>query len=322
MAGTAFALAALVLYAATTLLTRLATDSADSDLGLLLVMVVTAVCAGGLLLLQAATGRSPGAFPPIAVLTFCAAGVFSAFLGRWLLFEAVVRLGAARASAFQTSSPVFTALFGWAILADRPSAGALAAMILTLGGLALVADQPARGPRTVAGALASSLPRASEAHPDGPPWSTRRLLVLGLSSAASYALGNICRAYGVRLWNEPLWGVFLGAATGLGLHLLMSARQSPSKLIRRLLDANRHGMRLFLVVGVSGLAAQICTIVAMRNLPVAEVAAIMTGTPLLVYPVSYLFMRRSEALTAYSAAGLALALGGIGFLVVRPLIAG
>lgn len=303
MIGTTAAVSALFLYAVTTLLTRFATDRTQSDLGLMVVMLVTVLSAAILLVAAWIFGYAPSTIAWLPVTAFCAAGFFSAFLGRWLMFESVVRLGAARASAFQTVSPLFTALFGWILLSDQPTVSNVIAMLTTLAGLILVTH---RGDSDPASASAENIHRGRS-----------NLLLLGLASAAAYALGNICRAYAVRQWNEPLMGTFLGAATGLALQMTIGIKAS--HLVTRLKNADRSGLWLFAGIGVLGLAAQIFTVVAMRHLPVGEVALIMTATPLLVFPASWVLLRRSEAITVRAIIGLVIALCGIAYLLGKPL---
>jgi drug/metabolite transporter (DMT)-like permease len=47
------------------------------------------------------------------VLLYAIAGAFSTYLGRWFFFESIARLGPAKASIFQVSSPLFTVIVAW-----------------------------------------------------------------------------------------------------------------------------------------------------------------------------------------------------------------
>jgi len=297
--GVVAALASLCLYAITTLLTRLATDRVSSEVGLMVVTAVSVVSCVIAVVAMGVAGWVPSGASVGPVLAFCAAGVFSAYLGRWLLFESVIKLGPARASAFQTSVPAFTALVGWIFLGEYLAADEWLAMATTLAGLLLVSQhgsgQQAAGP---------THPRLR--------WDLR-LLGIGLASALSYALGHVCRGYAIRSWNEPLLGVLLGAVTGLLLQVLAGGRMRA--VWARVAASDRAGLGISAGVGLLGMIAQLLAIWAMLSLTTGKVALIMTATPLLVFPASWLFFKRFESITRYTVLGLLLALSGIGYLV-------
>jgi drug/metabolite transporter (DMT)-like permease len=84
---------------------------------------------------------------------FAAAGGFSTYLGRWFFYESVVRFGPAKASIFQISSPLFTAMMAWLLLGERLTLLVALGMVMTIAGLMLVSSKPdffsgaARSPR-------------------------------------------------------------------------------------------------------------------------------------------------------------------------------
>ncbi len=69
---------------------------------------------------------------------FLLAGAFSTYLGRWFFLESVVRFGPSRASIFQITSPLFTALMAWGLLNEALQPLELGGMGLALGGLLLI----------------------------------------------------------------------------------------------------------------------------------------------------------------------------------------
>ncbi len=293
------ALSSLVIYALTTLLTRLATDRVRSDVGVIVVTAVSVLSSLIAVLAMLGNGWMPSSASLGPILAFCASGLFSAYLGRWLLFESVIHLGPARASAFQTSVPVFTALVGWLLLGEQLALKEWAAMATTLFGLLLVSQIRPRNQEV----------RLSAAR----RWNLR-LLGIGLVSALAYAAGHVCRGYAIRVWNEPLLGVLLGAATGLVLQILTGG--NIRALWSRLVTSDRTGLGIFASVGLLGMIAQLLAIWAMLSLTTGKVALIMTATPLLVFPASWLFFKRFETITRLTVVGLLLALLGIVYLLV------
>ncbi len=294
------ALSSLIVYALSTLLTRLATDRVRSDLGVMVVTTVGVLSSIAVLLAMLCKGWMPSDTSPGPVLAFCASGLFSAYLGRWLFFESVVKLGPARASAFQTSVPVFTALFGWLLLGEHLGGSDWLAITTTLVGLLLVSQQ-------------GSIVKVQVNFGSVRRWNLR-LLFIGLGSSLAYAAGHVCRGYAVRIWNEPLLGVLLGAVTGLVLQLL--AGGSNRVLWSRLIAADRVGLGIFAAVGLLGMIAQLLAIWAMLSLSTGKVALIMTATPLLVFPASWLFFKRYEIINGMTVFGLLMALIGITYLMV------
>jgi drug/metabolite transporter (DMT)-like permease len=67
---------------------------------------------------------------------------FSTYLGRWFFYESVVRFGPAKASIFQISSPLFTAMMAWLLLGERLTLLVALGMVMTIAGLMLVSCKP------------------------------------------------------------------------------------------------------------------------------------------------------------------------------------
>jgi drug/metabolite transporter (DMT)-like permease len=311
----------LVFFSSTTLLTRLASDRVNSNLGFLVATTVNVVLCGAAVILYSLMRAEPAGWNPAAFGLFMAAGFFTTFLGRYFFFESVVRMGAARASIFGTTSPVFTALFGWIFLRDEVSLPSLVAMAMVLTGLALVAQRSSPPPvaDTSPGGDDTAGGNTGNTGNEGRDGSWRTLMYIGIGSSAAYAVGNVLRAQGVRSWNEPITGALIGAATGLALQLIVGRGRFDIRASLR--GADPVGVRLYMAVGTSNIIAQVLAIAAVRYLPVAEVVLITSASPLIVFPLSYIFLRSSEAITRLAVLGLLLSLGGVGYLVSRPLFA-
>lgn len=289
----------MVIYALTTILTRLAADRVKSDIGLIVVTTVAVLSSFAAQLFLVVIGWTPSDFNLSAVLAFCASGFFSSYLGRWLLFESVVKLGPARSSAFLTSVPLFTGFFGWAILGEHLSLNDWLAMTTTLVGLLLV-SQPSSNQKKQANLLSVR------------SWNLK-LLGIGLGSSFAYAAGHVCRGYAIRNWNEPVLGVLIGAVSGLILQILIGG--NIRSLWGRVFESNRFGLGIWAAVGLFGMIAQILAIWAMLILPTSKVALIMTATPLLIFPASWLFLKRYETINRVTVVGLFLTLLGIVYLI-------
>ena len=306
---------ALVLFAGGTMVTKAAAQRIDLGLGFLIATIINVFFAALVLGVQLVLRAEPLEWNAQSMWLFVMAGGFSTYLGRWFFYESVVRSGPARASVFQVSSPLFTALVAWLVLGESLALESLAAVALTISGLILVSfastkmpdATPAAAPvqRAVAASLLGSLKR----------YALGSVLAMGLASSLAYAIGNVLRGSAIRAWHEPVLGALLGALAGLGLHLIFS--RDKAALASRLRSADRRGILIFTMLGVTTITAQMCTIASMRYLPVAIAALVTLCSPLLVFPLSYWLLKNSDKVTGRTVLGCALALLGIVMIVLR-----
>lgn len=306
--GMALATAALCMFSLNILVVKLAADRVSLDLGFLIAVTVNLLFCGLLLGVQLLVSTNGIAWSWRGTVLFAVAGLFSTYLGRWFFFEAVVRLGSAKASLFQVSSPGFAALIAWIFLGESISAVGIAAIALTMAGLMLIGyvpgvfsrAAPGAGNAAAAASLLSRLKRSS--------------LMLGMAAAAAYAIGTVFRGAAVRSWNEPVLGALFGAATGLLLHAVLSREMSTFAV--RMRSADRRGMQLFAVSGILTILAQICSIWSLRYMEVALSNLITLCTPLLVIPGGYFLFKKKEEISLRSWLGGAMALAGVATLIL------
>ena len=298
---------ALILFTVAILATKAASSRIALSTGFLIATAVNVVFAAAALVVQMTLRGEGLSWNGKALLLFAAAGVFATYLGRWFFYESVARFGPAKASVFQISSPLFVALLTWLVLDEKLTRPVVFGMALALTGLALVAYKPGFFARQQ---LAVDLPDNGFA---------KRILasvfVLGLISSAAYAVGNVLRGAAVRSWPEPIAGALMGAITGLALHVLLTPNKSA--LLRDFKTANRQGMALYAVVGVANISGQICTIAAMRYIPLSVAALVTLCTPLLVIPLSLYLFKDQDAVRATALLGAALTLAGIALIILR-----
>lgn len=299
--------AALLFFTAAILLTKAASNRISLGLGFLVATAVNVLFAGSALVLQLVLRGTGLQWNMQAFLLFVLAGVFATYLGRWFFYESVARFGPAKASVFQVSSPLFTALIAWAVLDENLSRWTALGMLMAILGLLLLAYKPGFFSRQTIGA---DVVRKR--------FSTRVLqsvLLLGLCSSGAYAIGNVLRGAAVRSWPEPIAGALIGAIAGLALHLLLGSERSG--LFQRLRAAPRSGVWLYAMVGVANISGQMSAIGSMRFIPLSVAALVTLCTPLLVFPLSYWLFKNQETLKVSTVCGGALTLLGIGIVVLR-----
>lgn len=303
--GSMLAFAALALFATNIVVTRIAMRHLAIDAGFLVAVLVNVIFAALVTGAELAWRRQPPRIEAYAFAMFALAGVFTTYLGRWFFFEAVARLGAARASTFQVSSPLFTALVAWAFLGERLSATTASAMVGVVYGLLVVGAPVGRAaPAIVTRAPGRGIIALASAG-----------LLVGLGSSLAYAIGNVLRGAAIHRSPEPALGALLGAITGLALHAALN--RSRRKLPALLRAADRRGLALYALSGALTITAQMLTIASMSYIPVSIAALITLCTPVFVIPASHVLFGADERITARVILGTVLTLAGIAVIVLR-----
>lgn len=307
--GYLLAVVALVLFTSGILVTKVASSRIDLGLGFLIATSTNVLFAGLAFALQLWLHTEGVAWSWRGFVLFALAGAFSTYLGRWFFYESVVRFGPSRASVFQVSSPLFTALMAWLLLGEYLTTLMGVSMLVTVAGLILVSYKPgffARGATAVV-STAPVLTRKERLF--------QSVLVLGMGSSLAYAIGNVMRGAAIRAWNEPVLGALLGAVVGLSLHLAFSSGKR--EMLAGLRSASRSGLWLYALLGVTTIAAQMCAIAAMRYIPLSIATLITLCTPVLVFPLSRLLFKNSEEVSRITIVGCVLTLLGIFIIVLR-----
>jgi drug/metabolite transporter (DMT)-like permease len=233
------------------------------------------------------------------VTAFALAGIFSTYLGRWLVFKSIESIGPSGASALQSTSPLLTALFAWVFLGEV--IGWMGVSGITLAILGLMAMSRGLQKRASDHCSADGKGRVGHAMLSGS-------LIFGIASSAAYSGSHLFRGSAVRVWNEPLLGATIGAAAGL-LVLLLASR-TKLKGYRLEILANPRGAALFTGIGVLQFIAQSLVIASMKYIPVSVAALISMCTPLIVMPLSYFLLRNHEKLNWVMALGIFITLCG------------
>lgn len=313
--GYALAGLALLLFAASILLTRLATARVPLSTGFVVSLAVNVLVAALMFSVELALRDRPLGLDGGGIASFLVAGVLTTYLGRWFFYGCVARLGPAKASTFHVSSPLVTAVLGWLFLGERLPPTAVAAMLGTSFGLYLVSTSQ----RSAAPAI---LDAADGIAVSATPGLSARMgawfrsgVALGVGSSLAYGLGNVMRGLGIARWDEAVAGALLGAIAGLALQFIVSAGMG--RTLDALRAADRRGVALYAVIGCTTIVAQVLTIAAMAHAPVAIVALITLCTPLLVFPASFLLLGNEEGITGRAVTGAMLALAGIAVIVLR-----
>lgn len=315
--GELLAILALVMFSMNIIVTKIASARVAVSLGFLISVTVNVLFAFLLVTFQIALRQEALQIDVSALLLFALAGFFSTYLGRWFLYDSVVKLGPSRASAFQASNPMFTVFISWFVLDEILGRIDVAAAVAILFGLVLSSYQPSE--RSLDSSGRSGQRVSTEEEAKGPLHRGVRLImssgaILALLGAFSYAVGNVLRGLAIRDWNEPVIGVLVGAVAGLLAYALFGARARD--LMYKLKRAERRSLYLYVFGGVLTVLAQACMIAAMRYSPVSIVTLITLSTPVLVTPVGYFLLNNRERLVPRTAVGSVIILAGIATILL------
>ena len=248
---------------------------------------------------QLAFGEVQAGISAWAVVAFALAGIFSTYLGRWLVFKSIELNGPSGASALQSTSPLLTAVFAWVFLGEVIGWVGMLGITMAIVGLVSMSfglQRRAAARPPVAAALTSGRSLV---------WAS---LLVGVGSSAAYSGSHIFRGSAVRIWNEPLLGATIGAGAAL-LALLLASRNKWPEYKREVL-ANRKGAWQFAGIGVLQFLAQTLVIASMKYIPVSVAALVSMCTPLVVVPISYFVLRNEERLNGVMLLGILITLCG------------
>lgn len=314
--GEALAIAALFLFSTNIIVTKVASVRVAVSFGFLISVTVNVLAAS--MLAVAGLVVRPQGFEVdfLALSLFALAGFFSTYLGRWLLYDSVVRLGPSRASTFQVTNPMFTVFIAWFLLGESMARTDVASSVAILIGLLLVSYRPPELDSEDLDRSDEELARASTKSRMG-----HRLChlltsgsLLALTGALCYAVGNVLRGLAVQNWNEPVLGVLVGAVAGLLAYVVVGSGARATK--SQLKHADRQGIYLYVASGVLTVLAQACMVAAMRYAPVSIVTLISLSTPILVMPLGYFLLQNREGLLPRTVLGSSIILMGISSILL------
>jgi len=316
--GELIAFIALLLFSLNVVVTKMASSRLDLNIGFLIGISMNVLFSGVLFLVQYWIQPHPLEFRWFGFIMFALAGLFATYLGRFMYFDAIAKLGPAKASSFMVSNPLFTVLISAFFLGQWLSFLEWFACFIVLFGLFLVSYIPQKSPSPAL--LAAGGTGSGEAA--GEITHKRRTLrtifqpgvVLALLGAMAYAVGNITRGAGVQNWNEPILGAFIGAVVGLVLQL--SLNKEARTFVQRLRTADRKGVWLYAASGALTISGQIGQIASMRYIPVSIATLITMSQPLVVVPFSYFLLKNQEGLNARIVSGCLLVVVGIGIILL------
>lgn len=294
--GIAFALLAMVCFAANIIITRFAVARMPVEAGFFVVLATNILFPAALFALEIGARQASLLWSWKGAALFAVGGVIGTFLGRRFLFDAVRILGPSRASVFHSTAPAFALIGAW-LLADE---------ILGLYEIALMA--------MVWMGLWFTQPRAGSMHALAPE-ALRAGFLAGLLTVAGFGFGNVLRGLAVRAWDEAVLGTVL--ASGAAFLCQVAVTRQWDRVTAQLRAADRKALLLYVGCGVATSVGSIFVTLAMARMEIALATLIVHTTPIVIFPVSVFLLKNREELTPRTVLGAVLVLLGIALLAFR-----
>ncbi len=222
-------------------------------------------------------------------------GLIGFALGDAVLFEAFVLIGARLAMLLMTLAPIFSALLAWLCLGQSLSLAKIAAMVITLGGIAWVVwgdgDQ--------------------EAHPH-----LGRGLLLGIGGALGQSVGLVFSKFGLAGDFPPIAANLIRVTAGV---LALLFYFGVTGRLRGTLASLRDG-RATAFIGLGAVTGPVLGVVlslmAIARAPLGVAATLMSLSPIILLPVSHFVFK--EKVGGHAILGTLLALAGAAALFFLP----
>ena len=222
-----------------------------------------------------------------ANLIFVLVGIFVPGVARFFMFKGMERLGASITSCLTNSTPLFATCFAISFLQERPTATNL------LGTLSIVS-----------GIIALSWKGATKT------WRTSDLL-FPLTAAFLFAARDNMVRFGLLKIHAPLVGATIAATTSF---LTMSLLYCFFEDKKPLQQTARIGFMLFAIAGFMNFLSYAFAYSALSMERVSLISPLINGSSLFILPLSALFLKDVETLTARKIGATLLMIIGVFFI--------
>jgi drug/metabolite transporter (DMT)-like permease len=294
--GIAYALLAMLAFAANIVITRFAVARMPVEAGFFIVLATNVLFPAALFAVELGVRAAPWSWHWKGASLFAIGGVVGTFLGRRFLFDTVKLLGPSRASVFHSTAPAFALIGAWLLAGEILGVYEIALMALVWLGLWL------------------TQPRAGSLHALAPQ-VLRRGLLAGLLTVAGFGFGNVLRGLAMRDWSEAALGTVIASVAALACQFAFT--RNWARIGAQLRAADRAAILLYAGCGVFTSLGSIFISLAMTRIEIALAVLVVHTTPLVIFPVSVFLLRNREELTGRTVSGAALVLAGIALLALR-----
>jgi len=230
-------------------------------------------------------------------------GIVGFIIGDYCLFKAYVITGARVAMLMMTLAPVFAALAAWVILGETMRALSILAMIITLGGIALVVFTRTRS--MPVGGSAGKKTFSVKYPPEG--------ILLGIIAAAGQGVGLVLSKYGMRDYDSFSASHIRVIAGFIGFAVLFFVMGKWKELPESFRD--KKSMKWLLVGSVFGPFLGVSfSLMAVQNTDAGIAQTIMSLVPVLIIPAAVIINK--EKVTLREILGAVIAVLGVALFFI------
>ena len=219
-----------------------------------------------------------------ANLIFILVGIFVPGVARYFIFKGMDRLGASISSCLTNSTALFATIFAVSFLNERPTATNL------IGTLSIVS-----------GIVALSWRGATKT------WRTRDLL-FPLTAAFLFAARDNMVRFGLLKIHAPLVGASIAATTSFVTMLLLYFAFEEKKALSK---SAPRGLAFFAAAGFMNFLSYAFAYTALSMERVSIISPLVNASSVFVLPLSALFLKDVEQLTARKIAAVILVIIGV-----------
>ncbi|GMA64896.1 DMT family transporter [Alicyclobacillus fastidiosus] len=312
--GEVMAFLSLLCFSCNVLLTKAASSRLNVQLGYFASICVNVFVALAMVCFEHGVLHNPFHWMWRGFIDYVVAGCLTTYIGRLTYFHAIARLGAAKASSIQVASPVFTVVLACLTIREVLSLVEWVGCLCTVLGLFFVTYVPGTFSKRREPASKREIETSVErlnASRDGS--RTGKGNTFAFLSLSAYGAGNIFRGEGVRHWNDPVFGGFLGALVGLIAFIMTNPRIVHA--VKALKNADKKALLMYCLGGLCTITAQMSVLFAMRYMPIGIVTVISMSQPLIVVPLTYLIFKETGQITRQTIYGSLITLVGLVLVV-------
>lgn len=293
MIGVILGLATGALFATGSVLARIGQRHRPRDDGLLMTILVNVLVLGAIgLTVTAPEWSVPG------VIGLAGGGVLGSLMGRFANLRAVRLVGATRASAFMTGSPLVAAFAGWLILGEDVE------LLDAFGGLIVIAGLLAL---TRARAIPTSMIEGVATVADT---RTRRLgFVFAAAAPVAFGLGFVVKKWGLLRYDDAVLGALIGSIAAFAV--VVGIDTFGGRIARRFKENFRQIPLWYVAAGVAMSGALITQMTAFTYLD-AWLVGVLQGTQgIFALLLGWVFIRKEERIDGWVAASVFLVVVGV-----------
>jgi DME family drug/metabolite transporter len=222
-----------------------------------------------------------------ANLIFVLVGIFVPGIARFFIFKGMERLGASITSCLTNSTPLFATLIAVSFLQERPTLTNLLGTFLIVLGIASLSWKGA-----------------------AKTWQTRDLL-FPLTAAFLFAARDNMVRLGLLHIESPIVGAAIAATTSFATMSIIYLAFEEKKPLGHSI---RQGLALFSGAGFMNFLSYVFAYTALSMERVSLMSPLINGSSLFILPLSALFLKDVEEITARIVGSIALVLLGV-FLI-------